>query len=140
MCGIAGIMTVTGEPPSPDQLEALSLALGHRGPDGRGAYVNGATGLVHTRLAIIDLETGDQPLNAPDGTVLVANGEIYNYVELRESLADLPFHTRSDCEPPLHLYAQTSLRFTERLRGMYGLALYVPILRRRVLARDPFGC
>ena len=139
MCGIAGIMTATGGPPSASQLEALSRALGHRGPDGRGTYVKGATGLIHTRLAIIDLETGDQPLNAPDGTVLVANGEIYNYVELRASLADHPFRTRSDCELPLHLYGQAGLRFTERLRGMYGLALYDPKAMRLVLARDPFG-
>lgn len=139
MCGIAGIMTATGGAPLPEQLEALADALGHRGPDGRGTYVKGATGLVHTRLAIIDLKTGDQPLTYPGGAVLVANGEIYNYVELRESLADYSFRTHSDCEPPLHLYAKAGIRFTEHLRGMYSLAIYDPKWDRLVLARDPFG-
>ena len=139
MCGIAGIMTTTGAPPSLEQLQMLTDALGHRGPDGCGTYVKGATGLIRTRLAIIDLETGDQPLVHPDGTVLVANGEIYNYIKLRDSLTDHLFWTRSDCEPPLHIYAQAGLRFTERLRGMYGLALYNPKTERLVLARDPFG-
>ncbi|MCE2509996.1 MAG: asparagine synthase (glutamine-hydrolyzing) [Alphaproteobacteria bacterium] len=139
MCGIAGIMSTTGTSPSPGQLKTLSDALGHRGPDGQGVHVQGATGLVHTRLAIIDLETGDQPFVHPDGPVLVANGEIYNHVELRKALADYSFRTRSDCEPPLHLYAQAGLRFIERLRGMYGLALYDPRRECLVLARDPFG-
>ncbi|MGB1548163.1 MAG: asparagine synthase (glutamine-hydrolyzing), partial [Alphaproteobacteria bacterium] len=132
-------MTLTGTAPSPGQLATLSDALVHRGPDGQGTYLNGAVGLVHRRLAIIDLETGDQPFHHPEGPVLVANGEIYNHVELRKALSDQPFRTRSDCEPPLHLYAEAGLRFTERLRGMYGLAIYDPRRECLVLARDPFG-
>ncbi len=139
MCGIAGIQRRDGTPPSQAVLGILADALAHRGPDGRGEYVDGAVGLVHTRLAIIDLKTGDQPLMRPDGPVLVANGEIYNYVELRAELSDVAFQTASDCEPPLHFYAQEGLRFVNRLRGMYGLALYDPKTKRLVLARDPFG-
>ena len=88
MCGIAGIMTVSGAAPEAASLAALADALSHRGPDGRGQSSSGGVGLVQTRLAIIDLETGDQPFHASknpgeDKAALVANGEIYNYVELR---------------------------------------------------------
>ena len=78
MCGIAGIMTSDGSAPDAAALEAMRNALLHRGPDGDAVWTSGDTGLVHTRLAIIDLETGDQPLFGPAGTALVANGEIYN--------------------------------------------------------------
>ncbi len=139
MCGIAGGQGKDGNPPSQGVLRALTDALDHRGPDGRGEYVEGATGLVHTRLAIIDLKTGDQPLFHGAGPVLVANGEIYNYVELRAGLADVSFQTASDCELPLHLYVKEGLGFVNRLRGMYGLALYDPKEARLILARDPFG-
>ncbi len=139
MCGIAGIFRTDGVSPAPARLDGLADSLGHRGPDGRGRYVKGPVGLVHTRLAIIDLETGDQPLLHPNGCVLIANGEIYNYVELREALPGAVFRTRSDCEPLLHLYAKEGLGFVGRLRGMYGLALYDPTEERLVLARDPFG-
>jgi len=94
---------------------------------------------VQTRLAIIDLETGDQPLYGPDGLALVANGEIYNYRELRQELADAAFATKSDCEPILHLYRRDRLEFTRALRGMYALALHDPQDGALILSRDPFG-
>ena len=76
MCGIAGFMTLSGEAPSTDGLAAMEAALQHRGPDGFGHYRVGDVGMVQTRLAIIDLATGDQPLYEPSGAALVANGEI----------------------------------------------------------------
>ena len=118
MCGIAGIMTLSGSAPDDAVLKALQDALAHRGPDGRGRHISGATGLVQTRLAIIDLETGDQPLYAPhDGQkiALVANGEIYNYVELKLDMGRVDFQTQSDCEPPLHLYLRHGLDFARHL-------------------------
>ncbi len=142
MCGIAGIMTLSGSAPDDAVLKALQDALAHRGPDGRGRHVSGATGLVQTRLAIIDLETGDQPLYAPhDGQkiALVANGEIYNYVELKLDMGRVDFQTKSDCEPPLHLYLRHGLDFARHLRGMYALAIHNPADGALVLARDPFG-
>ena len=139
MCGIAGIMTADGLAPDAAALEAMKNALLHRGPDGDAVWISGGTGLVHTRLAIIDLETGDQPLFGPGGSVLVANGEIYNYVELRDELMGVDFATNSDCEPVLHYYQNHGLDFAEWLRGMYALALYDPQERRLVLSRDPFG-
>ena len=139
MCGIAGIMTKDGSAPDAGRLEAMKAALLHRGPDGDGIWSAADIGLVHTRLAIIDLETGDQPLFGPGGTALVANGEIYNYIELKAELPDAEFRTASDCEPILHYYRHYSLDFAGWLRGMYALALYDPEEGRLVLARDPFG-
>ncbi len=142
MCGIAGIMTVDGKAPDTRLLDRFAEALGHRGPDGAGRHVADGIGLVHTRLAIIDLETGDQPFTAgSEGreAVLVANGEIYNYIELHDTLEGVDFATRSDCEPPLHLYLRDGLRFADLLRGMYAIAIYDGSLNRLLLARDPFG-
>ena len=93
MCGIAGMMTVNGAPPPASVLQGMEQALLHRGPDGRGHYRSGDVGMVQTRLAIIDLATGDQPLYEPGGAALVANGEIYNYLELRQKLAGIAFAT-----------------------------------------------
>ena len=143
MCGIAGIMTRDGSAPPAGVLDALAVALAHRGPDGHGRHVDGDVGLVQTRLAIIDLETGDQPIAAkgPDGNeaVLVANGEIYNYVEVKLDLGRVPFKTRSDCEVPLQLYLREELGFTDHLRGMYAIAIHDRARGRLVLTRDPFG-
>ncbi len=139
MCGIAGIMTLNGEPPSPATLEAMSASLRHRGPDGSGDYLSDDVGIVQTRLAVIDPETGNQPFRDLGGTALVANGEIYNYLELRNVLNGSKFATRSDCELPLHLYHQYGLGFTGHLRGMYALALHDANAGRLILARDPFG-
>ncbi|HEX9703595.1 MAG TPA: asparagine synthase (glutamine-hydrolyzing), partial [Rhodospirillales bacterium] len=144
MCGIAGVMTADGAPPADRVLQALTRALAHRGPDGQGRYVSGRVGLAQTRLAIIDLETGDQPIYAPlaegDGrAALVANAEIYNYVELRQRMEKTAFQTRSDCEPPLHLYLRYGKEFARHLRGMYAIAIHDPADDCLVLARDPFG-
>lgn len=139
MCGIAGMQTISGRAPEGRWIDAMAAALAHRGPDGEGRFVSGATGLAHTRLAIIDLETGDQPLFDPEGLALVANGEIYNYLELRRELGESAFATRSDCEPPLKLYRRDGVRFADALRGMYAIAIYDPDGERLVLARDPFG-
>jgi len=141
MCGIAGVMTTTGRAPAADRLQELSAALAHRGPDGDGQHVASDVGMVQTRLAIIDLTTGDQPLYEPGGAALVANGEIYNYVELQASLrqAGTQLATGSDCEPILHLYRRDGLDFVNSLRGMYAIAIHDPTEGRLVLSRDPFG-
>jgi asparagine synthase (glutamine-hydrolysing) len=139
MCGIAGLMTQKGETPSAALLQVMGAALQHRGPDGNGHYRSGDVGIVQTRLAIIDLQTGEQPLYEPAGAALVANAEIYNYIELRAELPGAVFATSSDCEPPLHLYRRHGVGFTAHLRGMYAIALHDPAAGRLILARDPFG-
>ena len=137
MCGIAGLVLKPGATPEPAVLEALTRALAHRGPDGHGHHVQGNVALAHTRLAVIDLTTGDQPLHTGPAS-LVGNGEVYNYRELRADHA-LACATGSDCEPPLHLFRRDGAGFAEHLRGMYALAIHDRAARRVVLARDPFG-
>ena len=139
MCGIAGVMTATGRLPDMAVPEAMRDALLHRGPDGEGRIHTDDVGMTQTRLAVIDLKTGDQPLFDTGGAALVANGEIYNFVELRETLVDEEFITASDCELPLKLYRRDGLAFTDSLRGMYALAIHDVSARRLILARDPFG-
>ncbi|MBC7905759.1 MAG: asparagine synthase (glutamine-hydrolyzing) [Rhodospirillaceae bacterium] len=139
MCGIAGLIAPNGTSPDAQVLDRLADALGHRGPDGRGRYVKDNVGLVQNRLSIIDLEGGRQPILDAHGRAIIANGEIYNYIELKAALPDVPFATGSDCEPPLHLYAREGLAFTKHLRGMYAIAIHDPAKGHVVLARDPFG-
>ena len=143
MCGLAGVMTRDGSTPDARVIDRLLAALAHRGPDGQGRLVRGGTALLHARLAIVDLHTGDQPLFAgPEpgtGTALVCNGEIYNNPQLRAAMANTPFRTRSDCEPALWRYVSDGARFADALRGMYAIAIHDPTRNRLVLARDPFG-
>ncbi|OJX78279.1 asparagine synthase (glutamine-hydrolyzing) [Magnetospirillum sp. 64-120] len=139
MCGIAGLIAPKGQVPDAAVLDRLADALAHRGPDGRGRHVSGNVAMIQNRLSIIDLEGGRQPIFDAEGRAIVANGEIYNYRELRDLLSGVRFSTQSDSEPPLHLYAREGETFTENLRGMYALAIHDPIRDVVVLARDPFG-
>ncbi len=149
MCGIAGIMTRAGRRPDPDAAARLTAALHHRGPDGDGVYADGAVLLADTRLAIVDVAGGQQPLYGPGGAVLVANGEIYNAPELREELqrdeltgqagGGAAFGTLSDCEPAVHLFERLGPAYAQRLRGMYAIAIYDPATGRLVVSRDRFG-
>jgi asparagine synthase (glutamine-hydrolysing) len=137
MCGIAGIMLVAGAAMPPERMQSLAAALAHRGPDGQGAFEAAGVALVHTRLAIIDLATGDQPIFSGPLT-LIANGEIYNYIELRETLP-VRYSTNSDCEPPLKLFSRRSADYAEPLRGMYAIAIHDRAFKTLTLSRDPFG-
>ena len=139
MCGIAGLATNDGRAPSANVMTVMSEALAHRGPDGVGHYRSADVAMMQRRLAIIDLVTGDQPLYEPAGAALVANGEIYNYIELRAALDGAVFSTSSDCETPLHIYRRKGLAYADDLRGMYAIALHDPGASRLVLSRDPFG-
>jgi asparagine synthase (glutamine-hydrolysing) len=137
MCGIAGIMLFAGGVAPAEMLQRLAGAMAHRGPDGQGVFEAAGVALVHTRLAIIDLATGDQPIFSGPLT-LIANGEIYNYVELRENLP-VSYSTNSDCEPPLKLFSRRSADYTDTLRGMYAIAIYDRAFKTLTLSRDPFG-
>src|SRR5277367_833102 len=139
MCGIAGlILSPTAAPPAPEVVARLIDTLHHRGPDGTGTHVLGRIALLHNRLAIIDLVTGDQPFYAGAAT-LVCNGEIYNYRELRVAMHGVNFATNSDCEVPLHLWVRDGQDFTRDLRGMYAIAIHERAARSVTLSRDPFG-
>ncbi|HKG44480.1 MAG TPA: asparagine synthase (glutamine-hydrolyzing) [Gaiellaceae bacterium] len=141
MCGICGIVSTSG-PADPERLARMSSKLVHRGPDSDGSFVDGPTALAARRLAIIDLDTGDQPIANEDETIhVVQNGELYNYRELRAELerAGHRFRTHGDTEVLVHLYEQEGPTFVRRLRGMFAVALWDATLRRLVLARDRFG-
>lgn len=139
MCGIAGLAMVQGAPPpDPGMLARLSEAVGHRGPDGAGSAVIGRIALLHRRLAIIDVDGGDQPLFAGSAAI-VANGEIYNDLELRRGMDAARFSTDSDCETPLHLWLAHGADYAGRLRGMYAIAIHERAARSLTLSRDPFG-
>ena len=136
MCGIAGLSLNAGAaPPAAATLGRLTAALAHRGPDGEGHHAVARCALVHTRLAIIDLKTGDQPLFSGPAA-LVANGEIYNYRELSPGMT---LATGSDCEPPLHLWRQSGVAYADGLRGMYAIAIHDRAARSLTLSRDRFG-
>ncbi|GEO81935.1 asparagine synthase (glutamine-hydrolyzing) [Pararhodospirillum oryzae] len=139
MCGIAGLACLPGREPPEGLAARLIKALAHRGPDGSGLHEAPGVLLVQTRLAIVDLVSGDQPLIDDAGRVLVANGEIYNDPLLRQMLGETRFRTHSDCEPILPLYADHGVDGAGALRGMVAFALWDPGPRRLVLHRDPFG-
>lgn len=143
MCGIAGI--VTREPLQSTQRDLaarLNKYLEHRGPDGGGEFHDGHIAIAMRRLSIIDLNTGWQPLyNEDRSLVLVANGEVYNFIELRQQLESRGhrFSTGSDCETILHLYEERGDRCVDHLRGMFAFALWDMRQRRLLLARDRMG-
>lgn len=142
MCGIAGIVSRDpAQTPSAQALEAMLGTIAHRGPDGEGRHLDRAVALGHRRLAIIDLDTGQQPMCNEDGSIwIVFNGEIYNYVELRQDLArHHRFKTKSDTEVILHLYEELGERCLERLNGMFAFAIWDVRQQRLFAARDRLG-
>lgn len=142
MCGFAGIIHRHAGQISGARLQQAAEALRHRGPDDHGIHIDGKVGLVHTRLSIIDLAGGHQPLSAPgDGLSLVANGEVYNYLELFSEWAAAGRHplTRSDSEAILHSYACGGVEGFRRLNGMFAFALHDRPRQRLVLGRDRLG-
>jgi len=141
MCGIAGIASSKGAPDL-DAVRRMSATLVHRGPDDEGLFHRGPVALAARRLSIIDLAHGHQPIANEDGSVVVVqNGEIYNYRELKRELegAGHRFATDCDTEVLVHLYEQHGEGFVERLRGMFAIALWDDRERRLLLARDRFG-
>ncbi len=143
MCGIAGIVD-RSEPDLGGALGRMLARIVHRGPDGEGTHVSQRDGLAigMRRLSIIDLEGGTQPIWNEDKTVAVVfNGEIYNYVELRLELEAKGhvFRTHSDTEVLVHLYEESSVEMTKRLRGMFGFCILDTRMRTLLLARDHFG-
>ena len=143
MCGIAGIFSQSQIASGDRQvLKRMADVMVHRGPDGEGFYFDAHVGLAHRRLSIIDLEGGKQPLSNEDGTVWVTfNGEIYNYLELREVLLQKghKFTTSSDTEVIVHLYEEKGDEFLADLRGMFAIGLWDARKRRLLLARDRVG-
>ena len=143
MCGVAGILSLgAGKPPERSELTAMIARLHHRGPDGTGIWTSGAIGLAHARLSIIDLAGGHQPIHNEDRTVqVIFNGEIFNYVELREALIARGhhFYTHSDTEVIVHLYEEHGEHFVDHLNGQFAIALWDTRRQSLILARDRTG-
>ena len=142
MCGIIGQVRRDGRAVSRATMEAMCAALEHRGPDSRGLHVEHQVALGIQRLRVIDLATGDQPIYNEDGSVVVVlNGEIYNFRELRRDLVRRGhrFVTEGDTEVIVHLYEEMGPRCVEALHGMFGLAVWDEGERRLLLARDRVG-
>jgi asparagine synthase (glutamine-hydrolysing) len=161
MCGICGVWNLNGERVDPALLVRMRDVMAHRGPDGEGigfASSDGGAPLVvgerprdderydvgfgHRRLAIVDLQTGDQPMTNEDGSVLlVANGEIYNHLELRHHLQARGhrFKTRCDVEVIVHLYEEHGPDFPDMMDGIFAFALFDTRKRKLVLCRDQIG-
>jgi len=141
MCGIAGF-THRGRPAPAGRIEAVTQALHHRGPDQWGVHEAADCSVGAVRLRIIDLAGGEQPIYSEDrDTVIVFNGEIYNHDELREELRarGRRFYSRSDTEVVLQGFLEWDINVFERLRGMFGVALWTESRKRLVLARDRMG-
>ena len=143
MCGIAGIVSLGGTAPDPEALRGMVRAVAHRGPDGEGFAFRGPVALGHRRLAIVDLsDAGLQPMQSADGTLSITfNGEIYNYVELRDELRELghAFRTASDTEVLLAAYRQWGPRCVDRLNGMWAFAIHDAGTGTVFCSRDRFG-
>lgn len=142
MCGIAGIVRLDGKDVDQGDLDRLTDALAHRGPDGRGTWKNGSVGLGHRRLAIIDLtEGGAQPMRHGDDLVLTFNGEIYDFAVHRSDLESRGhvFRSHSDTEVLLHLYREYGPDCVKKLRGMFAFAIYDPQRNILFAARDRLG-
>jgi asparagine synthase (glutamine-hydrolysing) len=141
VCGIVGF-THKNWSPGPERIQSAVATLFHRGPDQQGAFESNTVSLGATRLKIIDLTSGNQPIQSDTGdTVIVFNGEIYNHLELRAELEKLghTFHSRSDTETVLHAFLQWDTECFSRLRGMFVIALWTESTQRLVLARDRMG-
>lgn len=143
MCGITGILNISDVPDvEQPSLERMIDMLRHRGPDGRGFYLQPNVGLAHSRLSIVDLEGGSQPISNEDRSLwVVFNGEIFNHLELRRGLEERGhrFTTRSDTEVIVHLYEEKGERCLEDLNGQFAIALWDERERRLFLARDRMG-
>ena len=142
MCGISGILKLDGDRVERDQLSRMIATLRHRGPDASGVHTGGAVGLAHARLSIIDLQGGAQPMSTTDGRLWITfNGEIFNYIELREELLSKGhrFATRSDTEVILNAYREYGEECVYHFNGQWAFAIWDTEGRKLFLSRDRFG-
>lgn len=144
MCGIFGFVTNTPREPGITRrdLQTGLASIRHRGPDGQGQWLSsdGRAGLGHVRLSIIDIESGAQPMHSEDGRYTITyNGEIYNYLELRDELGRDSFRTQSDTEVVLRAFQKWGAACLKRLRGMFAIGIWDAKEQKLFLVRDRFG-
>src|SRR6266446_614340 len=142
MCGIAGIFNFDGAAVAPESLRGMIRMLAHRGPDDTGFYAENGVGLGHARLSIIDLSGGKQPMCNEDRSLWITfNGEIFNYLELKQELVDKGhrFATLSDTEVILHLYEEKGEDCVRYMNGQWAFAIWDNHRSRLFLSRDRLG-
>ena len=143
MCGISGILNLKNPASiNTDQLRRMTFALRHRGPDETGAYIDDWVGLAQSRLSIIDLSGGSQPIHNEDKTLwIVFNGEIFNYPEIREFLIERghKFYTTSDTEVILHLFEEKKEKCLDDLNGQFAFVIWNSVTKEFFAARDRVG-
>src|SRR6266704_3007132 len=142
MCGIAGILNFNAKRVEPVNLVRMAMQIKHRGPDDLGIYTNKLAGLAHTRLSIIDLASGQQPMHNEDKSLsIVFNGEIFNYIELKNDLIKkgVKFRTQSDTEVLLRLYEQKGEECVHDLNGQWAFAIWDSKREKLFLSRDRLG-
>lgn len=140
MCGFVGIINKNKQEVNSELLQKMATTIHHRGPDEDGVFIEKNIGFFHKRLSIIDLSTGQQPMTFNDCTI-VFNGEIYNYIELRQELIkkNHQFKTTSDTEVLLHLYLEYGDAFVNMLNGMFAFIILDKSNNKLLVARDHFG-
>src|SRR2546428_13574986 len=140
MCGICGDVDLAGGAPDAEGVRRAARAIAHRGRDAEASFSDGPAGLGHRRLAILALESGDQPM-VRDAVAVVFNGEAYDFASLREELGAKghPFSSRSDTEVVLRAYLEWGEEFAEHVHGMFAVAIWDSRRRKAVLARDRVG-
>tara|TARA_B100000989_G_scaffold183466_1_gene138069 strand:+ start:71 stop:1804 length:1734 start_codon:yes stop_codon:yes gene_type:complete len=138
MCGIAGIFSKTINKNMEEKCLKMFDLLSHRGPDGEGFFKNPNNIMYHKRLSIIDIKGGKQPIEN-QRYVLIANGEIYNDLEIRNQNKNYKFISHSDCESILCVYENFGINGFKKLRGMFAFAIYDKITNELILGRDVFG-
>jgi asparagine synthase (glutamine-hydrolysing) len=142
MCGIVGIYRFDGKPVEKDLLEGMARKINHRGPDDEGSFFGKSVGLWHKRLSILDLETGKQPIFNEDRTKLIVyNGEIYNFAEIKEGLLKKhhSFSTKTDTEVILHAYDEYGEKCVDMFNGMFAFVIYDMVKDEMFIARDRLG-
>ena len=142
MCGIAGVLKSTGSTAESGELRRMIAALPYRGPDANGIHIAGAAGFAHARLSIIDLKSGAQPMSTTDGRLWITfNGEIFNYLELREELVNkgYSFATRSDTEVILNAYREYGEDCVKHFNGQWAFAIWDTTEKKMFLSRDRAG-
>ena len=142
MCGICGIYNFDNSLVSKEEINLMNNEMYLRGPDDSGIYTRNNLGLGMRRLSIIDLEKGQQPMISEDkNIILVFNGEIYNYVELRDELKkkNYKFSTNSDTEVLIYMYKEYGESFLKKLNGMFSICIFDKRLNTLIIARDRFG-
>ncbi len=138
MCGIAGVFLKKSDERIINKVSRMEKILSHRGPDSSGSFTDKFIKLIHTRLSIVDLKGGNQPIRN-DEFVLIANGEIYNDLEIRKKIKKYSYKSKSDSESIIAVYSEFGISGFEKLRGMYAFALYDKKKKILILSRDIFG-